>query len=152
MSRHRGAKHRRRYELWAVSTCYPRSTFYPLSDGPAIQNHRSLRPAFAPARRVCLAVTGFCLALNSRCPTVISPPSCSSVTLWEEPPQSNYPPDTVPNGAHTARLGLPFNEGGISRMTPQPLTPLLLRLPPILHTSNQKPVSSCSKGSRGLSV
>ncbi len=24
MSRHRGAKHRRRYELWAVSACYPR--------------------------------------------------------------------------------------------------------------------------------
>ncbi len=42
MSRHRGAKHRRRYELWAVSACYPRSTFYPLSDGPSIQNHRSL--------------------------------------------------------------------------------------------------------------
>ena len=40
MSRHRGAKHRRRYELLAVSACYPRSTFYPLSDGPSIQNHR----------------------------------------------------------------------------------------------------------------
>src|SRR5690606_1564128 len=25
---------------WAVSACYPRSTFYPLSDGPSIQNHR----------------------------------------------------------------------------------------------------------------
>jgi hypothetical protein len=25
---------------WAVSACYPQSTFYPLSDGPSIQNHR----------------------------------------------------------------------------------------------------------------
>jgi hypothetical protein len=25
---------------WAVSACYPRRTFYPLSDGPSIQNHR----------------------------------------------------------------------------------------------------------------
>src|SRR5213080_4186614 len=25
---------------WEESACYPRSTFYPLSDGPSIQNHR----------------------------------------------------------------------------------------------------------------
>ena len=25
---------------WAVSACYPRRTFYPLSDGPSTQNHR----------------------------------------------------------------------------------------------------------------
>ncbi len=31
---------------WAVSACYPRSTFYPLSDGPSIQNHRITRTYF----------------------------------------------------------------------------------------------------------
>ena len=41
MSRHRGAKHPRRCELLGgVSACYPRRTFYPLSDGPSTQNHR----------------------------------------------------------------------------------------------------------------
>ena len=40
MSRHRGAKHRRRYELLGGISLYPQSTFYPLSDGPSIQNHR----------------------------------------------------------------------------------------------------------------
>ena len=25
---------------WAVSACYPRRTFYPLSNGPSTQNHR----------------------------------------------------------------------------------------------------------------
>src|SRR3989344_5021284 len=25
---------------WEESACYPQSTFYPLSDGPSIQNHR----------------------------------------------------------------------------------------------------------------
>ena len=35
MSRHRGAKHPRRYGLLRVSACYPRRTFYPLSDGPS---------------------------------------------------------------------------------------------------------------------
>ncbi len=40
MSRHRGAKHCRRYDSWAVSACYPRRTFYPLSDGPSTRDHR----------------------------------------------------------------------------------------------------------------
>src|SRR5436309_4776514 len=31
---------------WAVSACYPRRTFYPLSDGPSIQNHRITKSWF----------------------------------------------------------------------------------------------------------
>ena len=31
---------------WAVSACYPRRTFYPLSDGPSIQNHRITKTYF----------------------------------------------------------------------------------------------------------
>jgi hypothetical protein len=31
---------------WAVSACYPQSTFYPLSDGPSIQNHRITMTCF----------------------------------------------------------------------------------------------------------
>src|SRR4029077_11845994 len=31
---------------WARSACYPRRTFYPLSDGPSIQNHRITKPYF----------------------------------------------------------------------------------------------------------
>src|ERR1700732_4392730 len=50
MSRHRGAKPERRYELLAPSACYPRRTFYPLSDGPSIQNHRITKACF----RICL--------------------------------------------------------------------------------------------------
>ena len=37
MSRHRGAKHRRRYELLGGISLLSQSTFYPLSDGPSIQ-------------------------------------------------------------------------------------------------------------------
>ena len=37
-------------------------------------------------------------------------------------------------------------------MTPRGLTPPLHSLPPILHTTCQNPILSCSKGSRGLSV
>src|SRR5947207_7169602 len=28
------------FDSWAGSACYPRRTFYPLSDGPSIQNRR----------------------------------------------------------------------------------------------------------------
>ena len=40
MSRHRGAKPPRRCGLLGRSACYPRRTFYPLSDGPSTRNHR----------------------------------------------------------------------------------------------------------------
>ncbi len=40
MSRHRGAKPPRRYDSWGRSACYPRRTFYPLSDGPPTRDHR----------------------------------------------------------------------------------------------------------------
>ncbi len=40
MSRHRGAKRLRRYELLGVISLLSQRTFYPLSDGPSIQNHR----------------------------------------------------------------------------------------------------------------
>src|SRR6218665_2674619 len=37
---------------WGRSACYPRSTFYPLSDGPSIQNHRITIPMF-PSCSTC---------------------------------------------------------------------------------------------------
>ncbi len=40
MSRHRGAKPPRRYGLLGEIACYPRRTFYPLSDGPPTRDHR----------------------------------------------------------------------------------------------------------------
>ena len=39
-SRHRGAKPLRRCELLGVISLLSRSTFYPLSDGPSMRNHR----------------------------------------------------------------------------------------------------------------
>ena len=36
---------------WGVSACYPRSTFYPLSDGPSTRNHRITNTYF----RTCSA-------------------------------------------------------------------------------------------------
>src|SRR5204862_2482197 len=46
MSRHRGAKRLRRLNAWESSACYPRRTFYPLSDGPSTRNHRITMAVF----------------------------------------------------------------------------------------------------------
>ena len=40
MSRHRGAKHPRRCELWGGISLLSPAYLYPLSDGPSTQNHR----------------------------------------------------------------------------------------------------------------
>ena len=46
---------------WELSACYPRRTFYPLSDGPSIRDHRITMTYF----RTCLTClsrsqAGFC--------------------------------------------------------------------------------------------
>src|SRR5713101_3380332 len=46
MSRHRGANRSVDMNSWLRSACYPRRTFYPLSDGPSMQNHRITKACF----------------------------------------------------------------------------------------------------------
>src|SRR6201993_461796 len=67
------------------------------------------------------------------------------------PPQSNYPPDTVPAPDYGGGLEAQNTKGGIPRLTPRGLASTLQSLPPILDNESQTPTSSCSKGSRGLS-
>ena len=50
------------------------------------------------------------------------------------------------------KLDFQVDKGGISRATPLQLAPQHHSLPPILHKSTQKSMSSYSKGARGLSV
>ena len=80
--------------------------------------------------------------------TLRAPP----LLFGRRPPQSNYPPGTVPAPGHGRRLGCQGAEGGIPRATPRGLAPPHHSLPPILYTAPRQPMPSCSKGSRGLSV
>src|SRR3954453_11270917 len=68
------------------------------------------------------------------------------------PPQSNHPPDTVPAPDHGSGLEAQNTKGGIPRVAPPTLACRLQSLPPILDNMSRTPISSCSKGSRGLSV
>ena len=68
------------------------------------------------------------------------------------PPQSNCLPCTVPRPDNGRRLEPQTNQGGISRLAPRELAPPLQSLPAILHRSVHSPMQSYSKGARGLSV
>ena len=57
-----------------------------------------------------------------------------------------------PDQIHGRRLETQQSKGGIPRATPQQLTLLFLRLPPILYMNHQSPVLSYSKAPWGLSV
>ena len=141
-------------DSWARSACYPRSTFYPLSDGHSTLSRRITRTDFRlcstcrSRSQACLYSCTLRTIANRSEQTLRTPP----LPFRRRPPQSNYPPDTVRTPDHGRTLGCRYDEGGIPRATPQELASLLRSLPPILYTPNQQPMSSCSKGSRGLSV
>ena len=65
MSRHRGAKHRRRYELLGGISLLSPEYLYPLSDGPSIQNHRITMTCFRTcSRRHARSQAGLCHCTN----------------------------------------------------------------------------------------
>ena len=66
MSRHRGAKPPRRCGLLGRSACYPQGSFYPLSDGPSMRNHRITKSDFRPCS-TCMSCNQalFCLYTSS---------------------------------------------------------------------------------------
>ena len=77
----------------------------------------------------------------------------ASVTLCEATAPVKLPTRHCPLPSFMGSgLEFSFNQGGIPRMAPPRLAPQLQRLPPILYKLKQNPISSCSKGARGLSV
>src|SRR6185369_11746968 len=93
MSRHRGAKPPRRYELLGeISLLSPE---YLLSDERRpfhMESAGSLSPAFTPAGPIRLAVKHpYTYALCARLPTALKVPLDSSVTFWEETAPAKLP-------------------------------------------------------------
>ena len=135
---------------WGGSACYPRSTFYPLSDGPSMRNRRITMPWF-PTCSACL------------------PPSQAPFCHYTLRPVTNRPEGTFGSlryafgGDHpsqTARqavssiseLATRQRKGSISTTAPRILAYPLHCLLPILHIRCPDAALSCSKGSRGLFV
>ena len=141
-------------DSWEESACYPRSTFYPLSDGPSIQNHRITKTGFRPCS-TCLSRSQAPFCLYTHC--AISDRAEGPFVLLRYALGGDRPSQTTRHALsltsiQTPRLELRTGQGGISRSAPRRLASPLPSLPPILHKPIQNPVQSCSKGSRGLSV
>ena len=136
---------------WGGSACYPRSTFYPLSDGVSIHVRRITMPQF-PACSGCLPPSQAPLChctLKGRLPIGPRAPLEASVTLLEATTPVKLPAKLCPRQS-ALDLGQP--KGRISRMAPQRLATPLHSLRPILHIGWPRSELSCSKGSRGLFV
>ena len=135
---------------WEGSACYPRSTFYPLSDVPSIRKHRI---------------------------TMLWFPTCSTCMSPSQAPLCHYTLPAVTNrregtfrslrytfgGDHPSQtthqsvspiLGLELKQmkGRISTAAPRTLACPLQSLRPILHITCPNSMISYSKGSRGLFV
>ena len=125
-----------------------------MSDGASTRDRRITMPCFRTCS-TCRSRSQACLysytlrtIANRSEQTLRTPP----LHFGRRPPQSNYPPDTVRTPDYGRTLDCQYDEGGIPRVAPRQLASPLQSLPPILYTSNQQSMSSCSKGSRGLSV
>ena len=139
---------------WALSACYPQSSFYPLSDGHSILNHR-------------ITMTQF--------------PTCSTCKSHSQAPLYHYTLNTISNRAEgtvarlryllggdrpsqTAHLTLSSNQvhgykleesnckGSIPPLTPLILANKLQSLLPMLYKQLNASILSYSKASWGLSV
>ena len=141
-------------DSWGRSACYPRSTFYPLSDGHTTLSRRITRTDFRlcstcrSRSQACLYSCTLRTIANRSEQTLRTPP----LPFRRRPPQSNYPPGTVRAPDEGGALGCRCGEGSIPRAPPRELAFPVRRLLPILYAPHQQPMPSCSKGSRGLSV
>ena len=139
---------------WASSACYPRRTFYPLSDGPSTRDHRITMTDF----RLCSTCQSRSQAGLCHCTQqLISDQLEPTIARLRYSLGGDRPSQTTHHARSRTRIYGPLldinnDKGGISRVTPRQLAPSLQSLPPILHMSALMPVRSYSKGARGLSV
>src|SRR3990170_2483804 len=141
-------------DSWAESACYPRSTFYPLSDGPSIQCHRITKPYFRTCS-TCLSHSQAPLCLCTQRLVSVQPEGTFGrlrYSLGGDRPSQTTRQAMSLFPIQESRLESQTSKGGISRTTPYKLALILLSLPPILHIHYQDPLPSYSKGAQGLSV
>ena len=141
-------------DSWESSACYPRRTFYPLSDGPSTRDHRITMADF----RLCSSCrsrsqAGLCHCTHG----LISDQPEPTIARLRYSLGGDRPSQTTRHAGsrtrvHGPRLDVRDRKGGISRVAPPELAPRLHSLPPILHITHRGSLPGCSKGAQGLSV
>src|SRR5260370_25495793 len=141
-------------DSWASLACYPRRTFYPLSDGPSTRDHRITMADF----RLCSSRRSRSQAGLCHCtPQLISDQPEPTIARLRYSLGGDRPSQTTRHAGSRTRIDGPRLDaralkGRISRVPPPQLAPALPRLPPILHIHSLTPLQSCIKRARGLSV
>src|SRR6202140_2217582 len=120
---------------WRRSACYPRGSFYPLSDGPSMRNHRITKPCFRTCSS-CFSYSQAPLCLYIR--RVISMHAEGTFGCLRYLLGGDRPSQTARLTVSSARidgleLGLQQHQAGISTATPRELALPLPSLPAILH-------------------
>ena len=135
---------------WRRSACYPRSTFYPLSDGQSTQNHRITIPYFR-TWSTCMSHSQAPLCYcTPRTVTIRAEGTLGSLRYafgGDHPSQTTHQSMSPFHGLESKQI-----KGRISTAAPQILAYLLQSLRPILHITCPDSMISYSKGSRGLFV
>ena len=142
MSRHRGAKLPRRYELLGgISLLSPeyllsveRWPFH--SEPPDHYDLLSHLLDLSVSQSSILMPLHYQYDVRPYLGYLRTPP----LLFGRRPPQSNCLPYTVPDPVHGPRLEPQRHQGGISRMAPTHLAARSHSLPPILHKSRQSPM------------
>ena len=97
----------------ARSACYPRGSFYPMSDGPSTRYRRITRTRFrdwSTCRSLSKATLYPCALKGDFHPprgNLRAPP----LLFRRRPPQSNCPPDTVPHDDSAYAVRTPAHQG-----------------------------------------
>ena len=139
---------------WPRSACYPRRTFYPLSDGPSMRDRRITRTCF----RTCSTCKSHSQPGLYPCALrlISKQPEPSFVRLryalgGDRPSQTTHQTVSLYR-IHGSRLETQISQGGISPLAPSNPRVRVQSLPPILRKLIHNSLLSCSKGARGLSV
>src|SRR3546814_436427 len=120
---------------WGLSACYPRRTFYPLSDGPSTRDHRITMADFRLcSNRRSRSQAGLCHCTQQLISDQLEP----TVARLRYSLGGDRPSQTTHHAGSRSRmdgkrLDIRDRKGGISRMAPRELAPSLQSLPPILH-------------------
>ena len=135
---------------WEGSACYPRSTFYPLSDGPSMRNRRITKLWF-PTCSACRPPSQAPLCHYTPGPVTNRPEGTFRSLRYAF--GGDHPSQTARQARSTQRvLDSRQPKGRISTAAPRVLAYPIHSLRPILHIGCPESTLSCSKGSRGLFV
>ena len=140
-------------DSWERLACYPQGSFYPLSDGPSIRNHRITKPDFRPCSTCpSRSQAPFCL-YTLRAISVRSEGTFGRLrySLGGDRP-SQTARLTLSRVSLLLRLEFRYIKGGIPTTAPAKLASCLPSLPPILYVMYQNTMSGYSKAPWGLSV